>query len=86
MISLTNEENKSYLKQIICYIWKKEFSTDENDKKYYKVKDQCHYTTKYRAAAHTICNLRYKTLNEIPVLFHNDSKYDYHFLIKELTG
>ena len=51
-----------------------------------KINDQCHYTTKYRAAAHTICNLRYKTLNEIPVLFHNDSKYDYHFLIKKLTG
>ena len=85
MIPLKNEENKSYHKQNTCYIYKKEFSTDDNDKKYYKVKDQCHYTTKYRGAAHTICNLRYKTLKKIPVVFYNGSKYDYHFLIKELA-
>ena len=33
MVPLTNKENKSYEKQKICYICKKEFSTDENDKK-----------------------------------------------------
>ena len=35
--------------------------------------DHCHYTGKYRGAAH-ICNLRYKTPKEIPVAFHNGSK------------
>ena len=29
-------------------------------KKYFKVKGYCHYTRKYRGAAHDICNLRYK--------------------------
>ena len=29
-------------------------------KKNYKVGDHCHYTGKYRGAAHNICNLRYK--------------------------
>ena len=48
LIPLTNEENKSYHKQKACDICKKEFSTDNNDKKYYKVKDYCHYTRKYR--------------------------------------
>ena len=32
-----------------------------------------------------MCNLRYKIPNEIPVVFHYDSTYDYHFIIKELA-
>ena len=51
----------------------------------YKVRDHCHYTGKYRGAAHNICNLRYKIPKEIPVVFHNGSIYDYHFIIKELV-
>ena len=39
----------------------------------------------YRGAAHNICNLRYKIPKEIPVVFHNGSTYDYHFIIKELV-
>ena len=37
-----------------------------------------------RGAVHSICNLRYKTPKGIPVVFHNGSTYDYHFIIKEL--
>ena len=62
-----------YEKQKTCYIWKKIFSTDKNDenifKLYHKVKDHCHYTRKFRGAAHSICNLRYKTGKKI----HNSS-------------
>ena len=54
-------------------------------KKQQKVKDHCPYTGKYRGAAHNICNLRYKVPKEIPVVFHNGSTYDYHFIIKELA-
>ena len=72
-----------------CYICKNEFSTDENDKNafklYHKVRDHCHYTGKFRGAAHSICNLRYKTPKEIPVVFHNGSTYDYHFIINKLA-
>ena len=85
MISLTNEENKSYKKQKVCYICKKEFSTDDDNKKYHKVRDHCHYTTTFRGAAHNICNLRYKTPKEIPIVFHNGSTCDYHFVIKQLA-
>ena len=35
--------------------------------------------------SYNICNLRYKTPKEIPVVFHNGSTYDYHFIIKELA-
>ena len=40
---------------------------------------------KYRGAAHNMCNLRYKVPKEIPIVFHNGSTYDYHFIIKALV-
>ena len=89
MIPLTDKDNVSYEKQKVCYICKKEFSTDENDKNafklYHKVRDHCHYTGKFRGAAHSICNLRYKVPKIIPIVFHNGSTYDYHFIIKQLA-
>ena len=84
MIPLTKKEEKKHIKQEVCYICKKGFSTDDNNKKY-KVRDHCHYTGKYRGAAHDICNLKYKIPKEIPVVFRNGSTYDYHFIIKELA-
>ena len=83
MIPLTTKEKIYHNKQKICYVCKKEFHN--NDKKNYKVRDHCHYTGKYRGAAHNICNLRYKIPKEIPIVFHNGSTYDYHFIIKELV-
>ena len=66
----------------------KRFSTDENDenafKLYHKVRDHCHYTRKFRGAARSICNLRYKTPKEIPLVFHNGFTHDYHFIINQL--
>ena len=83
MIPLTTEEKIYHNKQEICYICKKEFNN--NVKKNYKVRDHCHYTGKYRAVVHNICNLRYNVPKEIPTVFHNGSIYDYHFIIKELV-
>ena len=71
--------------QKVCHIFKRIFSTDDDNKKYHKVKDHCHYTGKYRGAANDMCNLRYKIPTEIPVVFRNGSIYDYHFIIKELA-
>ena len=97
MIPLTDGESKSYEKQKVCHICKKGFNTDDDDdddnddnndgdnKKYHKEKDHFHYTGKFRGAAHSICNLRFKTPKEIPILFHNDSAYDYHFIINQLA-
>ena len=63
--------------------------TDKIDKKafkiYHKVRDHCHYTGKFTCAAHSICNLKYKPPKEIPVLIHNGSTYDYHFIIEHLA-
>ena len=84
-ILITFEENKCYKKQNVCYISKKGFSTDDQNKKYHKARDLCHQTGKYREAAHDISNLRYKTPKEIPIVFQNGSTFDYHFIIKELA-
>ena len=42
--------------------------------------------SKYRDATHSICNLKFNVFNEIPVVFHNGSNYDYRFITKELTN
>ena len=89
MIPLTNEEKESCENQEIYHICEKEFCTDKDNKKEIKLKkkvrDHCHYTIKYRGAAHSICNLCYKITKEIPAVFHNGSTYDYHFIIKQLA-
>ena len=94
MIPLTDEENKSYEKQEICHICKKKFCLDENvenedngnevDENFKQVKDHCHYTGKFRGAAHSICHLRYKVHKNIPIVIHNAS-YDTHFIINQLA-
>ena len=73
MIPLTDEETEFYGNQKVCHICKKKFSTDDDNKKYHKARDHCHYTRKFRGATHSICNLRYKTQKEILVVFHNGS-------------
>ena len=87
VISLTKEEESNYCKETNCYICKKRFINheDDYDKKYYKVKDYCYYTGKYKGAAHNNCSLKYKVQKEVPIVFHKCSTYDYHFIIKKLA-
>ena len=87
MTPLTHEENNFYNKQEICYICKEKFCMDKDDKNYInkrKVKDHCHYTGKFRGAAHSKCNLNYKVPKEIPIIIHN-ATYDTHFIINQLA-
>ena len=42
-------------------------------------------TEEYRGAALSLCNLQYSLPKKIPIVFHNGSNYDYHFIIKELA-
>ena len=62
---------------------KKGFCDDDKNKK--KVRDHCHYTGNFRAAAHSECSLRYNVTKNIPIVVHNGSKYYYHFVIKKLA-
>ena len=77
---------KDFKKRVIRIInYSLSISTDVSNEKYHKVRDHCHYTGKYRGAAHNICNLTYKIPKEIPVILHNGSTYDYHLILKELA-
>ena len=64
MLPLTKEELRSNQDAKLCCICGKKilkkFSKDIN---YEKVRDHCHYTGKYRNAAHSICNLKFNVLN-----------------------
>ena len=87
MIPLTHEENTFYKEQEAWHICKEKFCTDKYGKSYInkrKVKDNCHYTGKFREAAHSKCNLNYKVPKDIPVIIHN-ATYDTHFIINQLT-
>ena len=80
MDPLTNEEKLEFKRARECHICFKEFSLKDM-----KVRDHCHYTGKYRGAAHVSCSPRYKIPNYIPVVFHNLAEYDAHLFIKELV-
>ena len=54
-------------------------------KNYEIVCNHCHYIGTYRAAAHSIRNLRYKTPKYISMVFRYGSNYGYHFIIKQLS-
>ena len=83
MIPSTDIKNKFYEKQKKIHMQKK-FCTNENEFKYKKVRDHCHYTEKFRGPAQSICNLKYKVPKNIPIIIHNRSTDDDHFIIKQL--
>ncbi|XP_068084002.1 uncharacterized protein [Anabrus simplex] len=78
MKPLTEAELQQHESATNCSICGKEFL--ENDP---KVFDHDHLTGLYRFPAHNSCNLKYKIPEFIPVILHNLSGYDSHFIIKE---
>ena len=64
-------------KETECWICNEKFDGDD------KVRDHCHFTGRYRGAAHNLCNLKYEKPNLTHVVFHNLSGYDSHLFIKK---
>ena len=73
----TLEDEETCEKQEICHICKEPFEEMDGDLvipslKGIKVRDHCHYTGKFRGAAHNGCNILYRKIQrlpEIPKLF-----------------
>ena len=87
ILLLTKEELKSYQDAKVCYICGKRILKKLSKSiNCWKVRNHCNYTGKYRGAAHSICSLKFNVPNEILVVFHNRSNYDYDFIIKELAN
>ena len=82
-MNLTAEETKTYETTSTCHICK-EAITDE-DQKGHKVRGHCHYSEKFRGAAHNTCNMRYRDSKKIPVFFHNLSGYDGHIIFQNIS-
>ena len=84
MLTLTKKELKLHEDAAGYYICGKRILKNlKNLKNYWKFRDHCHYAGKHREAVQSICNLKFNVPNEIPVVFHNGSNYDYQFIIKE---
>ena len=75
---LTKEEEKQFIMASNCWICGEELENNN------KVRDHCHYTGRYRGAAHNNCNLNYSKPKGVPVFFHNLTGYDSHLFIKKL--
>ncbi|XP_076291051.1 uncharacterized protein LOC143214199 [Lasioglossum baleicum] len=81
MNPLTETEKLNFRTATHCHVCEKPL--EEND---IRVRDHCHFTGAYRGPAHNGCNLSYQSSYVIPMVFHNLSGYDAHFIIKELAN
>jgi len=79
-MDLTRDDYEKFNSATHCHICEKPFAPDETP-----VRDHCHLTGRFRGLAHSNCNLNYRDSHYIPVVFHNLSGYDAHFIIKEIA-
>ena len=76
-MEISPEQEQEFQSSTRCSICNKIFKEDDE-----KVRDHCHFTGKYRGAAHVKCNLDYSfRYFKIPVFFHNLKNYDGHLII-----
>ena len=75
---MNSKTQKEFNESVNCHICGFELGND-------RVRDHCHFTGKYRGAAHNKCNLMCKKPRLLPVIFHNLQGYDAHLFIKQLA-
>ena len=79
-MKITKEEQEQFYKASNCWICGQLLNLHD------RVRDHCHFTGRYRGAAHNRCNLKYRKPNNISVFFHNLAGYDSHLFIKKLNN
>ncbi|XP_020298282.1 uncharacterized protein LOC109862613, partial [Pseudomyrmex gracilis] len=80
MANLTPAEFERFTNAECCNVCERPFERDDT-----KVRDHCHLTGRFRGPAHSACNLNYKQVYVVPVVFHNLSGYDAQFIIKDVA-
>ena len=61
---MTKNDNEDFKNSSKCWVCDEEYVDG-----YFKVRDQCYVTGKYRGSAHRDCNIKIKLSNNIPVVF-----------------
>ncbi|KYM93653.1 hypothetical protein ALC62_15744 [Cyphomyrmex costatus] len=79
-MDFTRDDCEKFNSATHCHVCEKPFAKDDK-----RARDHCHLTGRYRGPAHSNCNLNYKDSRCIPVVFHNLTGYDAHFIIKEIA-
>lgn len=79
MIPMTTEEQDRFDNATNCESCNCRFTLIDTP-----VRDHCHFTGRFRSVLCNSCNLNRQSQKFIPVYLHGSSKYDNHFIIKEL--
>ena len=70
-LNMSREDEIRFQEATHCHICEREFEEED-----IRVRDHDHLTSKFRGAAHRLCNLEFKPPTFIPVIFHNLKFFD----------
>ncbi|XP_072403272.1 uncharacterized protein [Diabrotica undecimpunctata] len=81
-IHMSEDDERMFQAANYCHICEQRFSPEDK-----KVRDHDHMIPEnsFRGAAHEGCNVNYQDTHTIPVIFHNLSRYDAHFVVSDIA-
>ncbi|XP_074026644.1 uncharacterized protein [Leptinotarsa decemlineata] len=81
-IDMTAEQEVEFRRATHCHICEEPFTPGDK-----KIRDHNHLIPcdNYRGPAHEGCNINYKDSHTVPVVFHNLSGYDAHFIVGDIA-
>jgi hypothetical protein len=80
---LSEGDESKFQESTVCWICEKPLTPEDETNA--TVRDHCHYSGQFLGAAHSLCNIVRRQKSHIPLFAHNMSKYDSHFVLKNLT-